>query len=71
MAENAGKLVVIETGAIFPGKAERFDQMEFRAGIGAQPDNVAGIGRNFRLIKDDGSHDVAISEQLIERSAAL
>ena len=57
--------------AVFPRETKRFDQMEFRAGIGTQPDDIAGIGRNFRLVENNGNHDVAISEHLIERSAAL
>lgn len=27
--------------------------MQLRAGVGAQPDNIAGIGRNFRLVQND------------------
>ena len=37
-------------------EAERFDQMKFGAGIGAEADDVAGVGRYFWLEKDDGDH---------------
>jgi hypothetical protein len=30
--------------------------MEFGTGIGAQANDVAGIGRNFRLVEDNGEH---------------
>src|SRR5690606_20863009 len=36
--------------------AEGFDQMQLTPAVGAQPDNVAGIGWNFRLKKDDVKH---------------
>jgi hypothetical protein len=31
--------------------------MQLRAGIGAKPDDVAGIGGDFRLVKYDIEHD--------------
>ncbi len=54
---HAGELVVIEPGAPHAGiverEAERFDQMQLGAGIGAQANDVAGVGRDFRLDQDD------------------
>ena len=35
---------------------ERFDQVQPRAGIRAQADDVAGVGRNLRLVEDDLKH---------------
>ena len=37
-------------------EAERFDEVQPRSGIGAQPNDVAGIGRNFRMYQDDLEH---------------
>jgi hypothetical protein len=37
-------------------ETKRFDQMQLSPGIGAQADDVAGIGRDFRLVEDDGEH---------------
>jgi hypothetical protein len=30
--------------------------MQFGTGIGAQTDDVAGVGGYFRLVEDDGKH---------------
>jgi hypothetical protein len=30
--------------------------VQLTAGVGAQPDDIAGIGRNFGLIEDDMKH---------------
>ena len=60
MAHDVGVLVIIEPGAatvfVAEVKAQRFDQMQFSAGIGAHADDIAGVGRDFRLVKDDGKH---------------
>jgi len=57
MPVDPGKLVVIQTGtfegAILPAETEWFDQMQFDAGIGAQADNVTGIGWDFGLEQND------------------
>ena len=49
-------LVIIEAGTaqalVVQLEAQWFDQMQTAAGIGAEPDNVAGIRRNLRLKKD-------------------
>ena len=48
-----GVLVIIQARTaqtlVVQLEAQRFDQMQAAAGIGAEPDNVAGIRRNFRL----------------------
>src|SRR4029079_7182815 len=55
-----GELVVVEPSPAQRGvvevETERFDQVQTRAGVGAEPDDVAGVGRNFRLKKDDMEH---------------
>ena len=60
VAEDAGVFVVVKAGAaqglVVDVETERFDEVEFGAGIGAQPDDVAGIGGDFRLKEDDGDH---------------
>ena len=53
-------LVVVESGTaqalVVQFKTDRLDQMQVAATVGAQPDNVAGIRRNFWLKKDDVKH---------------
>lgn len=60
MALQRGIFVVVESGAtqalVVHLEAQRFDQMQVAAAVGAQPDNVAGIRRNFWLKKDDVKH---------------
>ena len=60
MALQGGILVVVEAGPaqafVIHLEAQRFDQMQVAATVGAQPDNVAGIRRNFWLEKDDVKH---------------
>jgi hypothetical protein len=55
MNRDAGPLVVVQPGApqlaVVQVKAERFDQVQATAGVRAQPDYVAGIGRNLWLKK--------------------
>ena len=59
-AAHARPLVVIEAGTAQPGvvhlEAERLDQVQARAGVGAQADHVAGVGRNLRLVKHHLEH---------------
>lgn len=56
------KFVVIEPCAdqlfVFENKTQRSDQMQLATGIGAKPDDVAGIGRYFGLVQDDVEHIV-------------
>ena len=60
MTLECGVLVVVEPGAaqalVVQLKADRLDQVQVAAAVGAQPDNVAGIRRNFWLKKDDVKH---------------
>lgn len=53
-------LVIIQTGTAQPlviqFEAQWLDQVQATTGIGAEPDNVAGIRRNFRLKKDYVKH---------------
>lgn len=60
MALQRGIFVVVETGAaqalVVHLETQRFDQMQVAAAVGAQPDNVAGVRRNFWLKKDDVKH---------------
>ena len=62
MAPDVGEFVVIQTGAfdpcVIPAEAERFDQMQARAGIGTQADDVAGILGDFRFVQNHIDHDV-------------
>ena len=41
---------------VIDGKAQRFDEVQGAAGVGAQADDVAGVGRYFGLDKDDVEH---------------
>ena len=41
---------------VIDGKAQRFDEVQGAAGVGAQADDVAGVGRDFGLDKDDVEH---------------
>ncbi|MDQ5902827.1 MAG: biosis protein MshE, partial [Pseudomonadota bacterium] len=54
------ELVVIQPGTpqllVFPGEAHRLDQMQFGAGIGAEADDVARVGRYFGLVENYGEH---------------
>ena len=55
-----GVLVVVQPGAlellVLQGEAQRRDQVQPRPGVGAQADDVAGVGRNFGLEQDDVEH---------------
>ena len=46
-------LVVVEPRShkvlVVHGKPEGLNKVQFASGIGAQPDDVAGIGRNLRM----------------------
>ena len=47
---SAAQALVVEL------ETQRLDQVQVAAAVGAEPDNVAGIGRNFRLKKDYVEH---------------
>src|ERR1700754_5306392 len=56
----AGELVVIQSGAAQAGvvqlETKRSHQVQSRAGIGAQANDIARIGRNLRSEQDDVGH---------------
>ncbi|BAO59735.1 hypothetical protein PPC_0388 [Pseudomonas protegens Cab57] len=60
MALQGGVFVIVEAGAaqalVVHFETQRLDQMQVAAAVGAQPDNVAGIRRNFWLKEDDVKH---------------
>ena len=41
---------------VVDGKAQRFDEVQGAAGVGTQADDVAGVGRDLGLDKDDVEH---------------
>jgi hypothetical protein len=60
-ALHVGKLVVVEPGPlhplVIPLEPQRLYQVQPIAGVGAEADDVAGVGRNFRLVEHDVEHD--------------
>lgn len=56
-----GKLMVIQTGThepfVFEGKPQRLHEVQSCPSIGAESNNIAGVGRNLGLIKDDMEHE--------------
>lgn len=60
VALQRGIFVIIQAGAaqafIVQLVTQRLDEVQVAAGIGAEPDNVAGIGRYFRLEQDHVKH---------------
>ena len=56
-AAHLGVLVVVQPRApqelVVHRKPQRLDQMQGAAGVGRQPDDVAGVGRNFGLDQDE------------------
>ena len=64
---NRLPLPVIEPGAaqalVVHLKTQGFYQVELKARIGAEANNIAGIGWNFRFVKDNMEHEnTAIGE---------
>ena len=55
-----GKFPVVEAGPpqalVIDVEGEGVDQVELRAGIGAQANDVARVGRNFGLVEHDMKH---------------
>ncbi len=68
MHAHVGVFVIVEPRAaqllVRQVKAERPNQMQTCAGIGAQTNDIAGIRRNFRLDQNDVEH--RLSRQLRE-----
>jgi len=61
MHAQCSEFVIIQAGAdellVFQREAERPDQMQLAAGVGAQADDVAGIRRDFRLVQNHMEHE--------------
>jgi hypothetical protein len=60
---HLGVLVVVEAGAahvlVVHREAERLDQVQRAAGVGRQPDDVAGVGRDLGRDQDDAEHQAS------------
>ena len=65
-----GQAIGVTQARIVEFESERFDQMQLCAGIGAQPDHVAGIGRNLRLVEHDMQHARIIARRSLVVSRA-
>ena len=55
-----GKFMVVQSGShqllIIQQESERFYKMQPGARIGTETDDIAGVGRDFRLIENDVEH---------------
>ena len=73
MALQIRVLVIVEPRAlellVVHGKAERLDQVQPRTGVGAQPDHIAGVGRNLRVDEHDVEHGGGILRRALTVSA--
>ena len=62
MYTHIGVFVIIQAGAaqlfVIQLETERADQVQLRSSVGAQANNVAGVGRNLGLIQDYIKHQV-------------
>ncbi len=60
-AFHLGELVIVEPRPfhplVIPRESQRLDQVQPIAGVGTETDDVAGIGRDFRLVEHDIEHD--------------
>lgn len=60
VADDARVFVIIQSGAaqmlVAQVKAQRLYQVQIAAGIGAEANDVACVGRDFGLKEDDGKH---------------
>ena len=63
VADNFSVLVVVKPCAahllVFHVKAQRLYQMQTAARVGAEANDVARVGRNFRVDKNDVEHNAA------------
>jgi hypothetical protein len=61
MHRHRGEVVIVEAGAlqlpVLEGEAERLDEVQPRAGVGGEADDVAGIGRDLGMDEDDIKHE--------------
>ena len=62
MNSGIGQIVIIQACAfqvtVVQGEAEWFDQMQLAAGVGAQANDIAGVGWDFRLLQNNVQHEV-------------
>ena len=60
MHVNVGEFAVVQTGAAQPPfvelETEWLYKVQCRAGVGAKAYDIAGIGRNFRLMQNNIKH---------------
>ena len=60
MRSNLRELAVVQPGAaqlfFFKIETKRLDQVQRNASIGAQTNNVSGVGRNFRFVENQAEH---------------
>mmetsp|Transcript_62038 Transcript_62038/g.146938 ORF Transcript_62038/g.146938 Transcript_62038/m.146938 type:complete len:224 (+) Transcript_62038:840-1511(+) len=60
MAAHLGVLVVVEAGTlqqpVLHREAQGLDQVQGAAGVGREPDHIAGVGRDLRMDEDDLEH---------------
>ena len=71
---NVGVLVVVEPGAaqqlVVHRKAERLHQVQRAAGVGRQPDHVAGVGRDLGFDQDDAEHGRGVDRHALGQRRA-
>ena len=64
MAAQFGVFVVIQPGApqqlVVHREAQRLDQVQLAAGVGTEPDHVAGVRRDFGVDEDDVEHGFSL-----------
>ncbi len=57
---DAGEFVVIQPGApqaaVIQRETQRLNQVKPHTGVGAQADDIAGVGGDLRLVEDDFQH---------------
>lgn len=55
VAAQGGVFVIVQSRTlqlcVLQGEAQGMHEMQPRAGVGAQPNDIAAVGRNFRLEK--------------------
>ena len=65
MHRHTRQLVIVEAGApelfVFHREAERLDEVQPRAGVGGEADDVARVGRDLGVDENDVKHRAASS----------
>ena len=60
MSLHIDELAVVEAGApeflLLEVEAERLDELQLRARVGAQADDVPRVRRDLRFVENDGEH---------------